>query len=149
VSEECWRLDGRARFPGADRLLILADGGGSNGARCRAWKYFLQHRLRSVHRVAVTVAHYPSGASKWNPIEHRLFSEITKNWAAIPLESYEAVLNYIATTKTSTGLRVQSTLVNRAYETGVTISDKQMAGLSVSVTYASTLPQWNYTVQPA
>jgi len=93
------------------------------------------------------VAHYPSGASKWNPIEHRLFSEITKNWAAIPLESYEAVLNYIATTKTSTGLRVQSTLVNKAYETGVRISDKQMAGLSVK--YAPTLPQWNYTVQPA
>ena len=145
--EAWWRLDGRARFPGADRLLILADGGGSNGARCRAWKYFLQHRLSSVHRVAVTVAHYPSGASKWNPIEHRLFSEITKNWAAIPLESYEAVLNYIATTKTSTGLRVQSTLVNKAYKTGVRISDKQMAGLSVK--YASTLPQWNYTVQPA
>jgi hypothetical protein len=145
--EAWWRLDGRARFPGVDRLLILADGGGSNGARCRAWKYFLQHRLSSVHRVAVTVAHYPSGASKWNPIEHRLFSEITKNWAAIPLESYEAVLNYIATTKTSTGLRVQSTLVNKAYETGVRISDKQMAGLSVK--YAPTLPHWNYTVQPA
>lgn len=145
---EAWgRLDGRARCPGVDRRLILADGGGSNGARGRAWKSFLQHRLSSVHRVAVTVAHSPSGASKWNPIEHRLFSEITKNWAAIPLESSEAVLNYIATTKTSTGLRVQSTLVNKADETGVRISDKPMAGLSV--TYAPTLPHWNYTVQPA
>lgn len=145
--ETWWRFDGRDRFPDADQLLILADGGGSNGARCRAWKYFLQHRLCGVHGITVTVAHYPSGASKWNPIEHRLFSEISKNWAGIPLESYETVLNYIKTTKTSTGLRVQSNLVDREYTTGVRITDKQMASLSVK--YSSTLPQWNYTVQPA
>ena len=145
--EAWWRLDGCARFPGAKRLLILADGGGSNGARCRAWKYFLQHQVSNVHGMTVTVAHYPSGASKWNPIEHRLFSEISKNWAGIPLESYETVLNYIATTTTATGLRVQSTLIEREYNTGVKITDQQMRGLSLR--YSATLPQWNYTIRPA
>jgi hypothetical protein len=144
--EAWWRLDGRTRFHGVHRLLILADGGGSNGARCRAWKYFLQHRLCSVHGLAVTVAHYPSGASKWNPIEHRLFSEISKNWAGIPLESYETVLNYIRTTETSTGLRVQSALIDRPYNTGVKITDNQMASLSLR--YPRTLRQWNYTIRP-
>lgn len=144
--EAWWRLDGRARFHDAPRLLILADGGGSNGARCRAWKYFLQHRLCSVHGLTVTVAHYPSGASKWNPIEHRLFSEISKNWAGIPLESYETVLNYIRTTQTSTGLRVQSALIDRPYHTGIKIPDNQMASLSLR--YPRTLPQWNYTIRP-
>jgi hypothetical protein len=141
-----WRLDGRNRFPVAGQLLILADGGGSNGFRCRAWKYFLQHCLCDPHRLSVTVAHYPSGASKWNPIEHRLFSEISKNWAGIPLESYETVLNYICTTTTKTGLRVQSTLIDKEYETGVKITDKQMASLAIK--YCPTLPAWNYTIRP-
>lgn len=141
-----WRLDGRLRFPGSNHLLILADGGGSNGARCRAWKYFLQHHFCDVHKLTVTVAHYPSGASKWNPIEHRLFSEISKNWAGVPLETYETVLNFISTTKTSTGLRVQTALNERTYETGVKISDEKMAALSIR--YARTLPQWNYTIRP-
>ena len=144
--EAWWRTDGRARFPAARRLLILADGGGSNGARCRAWKYFLQHRLCGVHGLAVTVAHYPSGASKWNPIEHRLFSEISKNWAGVPLESLETVLNYISTTKTSTGLRVQSAVIDRTYNTGIKITDSQMASLALR--HAPTLPQWNYTIRP-
>jgi hypothetical protein len=144
--EAWWRTDGRKRFPRTEHLLILADGGGSNGSRCRAWKYFLQHRLCNVHTLTVTVAHYPSGASKWNPIEHRLFSEISKNWAGVPLETYETVLNFIKTTTTSSGLRVQSTLVDRTYNTGVRITDRQMAGLSIK--YARTLPKWNYTIQP-
>ena len=145
--EAWWRLDGRDRFPAMHHVLILADGGGSNGSRCRAWKYFLQHRLCDPHHLTVTVAHYPSGASKWNPIEHRLFSEISKNWAGVPLESYETVLNFIRTTKTETGLRVQSTLVNKNYETGFKVTNKQMASLSID--YAPTLPQWNYTIRPA
>ena len=144
--EAWWRTDGCTRFHGARRLLILADGGGSNGARCRAWKYSLQHRLCSVHGIAVTVAHYPSGASKWNPIEHRLFSEISKNWAGVPLESLETVLNYIRTTKTSTGLRVHSALIDRMYTTGVKITDNQMASLALR--YSPTLPQWTYTIRP-
>jgi hypothetical protein len=144
--ETWWQLDGRVRFPLADHLLILADGGGSNGSRCRAWKYFLQYRLCDPHRLTVTVAHYPSGASKWNPIEHRLFSEISKNWAGIPLESYDTVLNFIRTTTTKTGLRVQSTLREKHYETGVKITDEQKA--SIKVEHAPTLPQWNYTIRP-
>lgn len=144
--EAWWRIDGRKRFAGAKHLLILADGGGSNGARCRAWKYFLQHRLCNVHTLTVTVAHYLSGASKWNPIEHRLFSEISKNWAGVPLETYETVLNFIKTTKTSSGLRVQSTLVERTYNTGVRITDQEMAGLAIK--HARTLPKWNYTIRP-
>jgi hypothetical protein len=144
--EAWWRLDGRDRFPSLDHLLILADAGGSNGHRCRAWKYFLQHRLCDSHRLTVTVAHYPSGASKWNPIEHRLFSEVSKNWAGIPLESYETILNFIRTTTTKTGLRVQSTLVNKEYETGIKITVKQMASLSIE--YSPSLPRWNYTIRP-
>jgi hypothetical protein len=144
--EAWWRLDGRDRFPSADHLLLLADSGGSNGYRCRAWKYFLQHRLCDLHHLTVTMAHYPGGASKWNPIEHRLFSEISKNWAGIPLESYETILNFICTTTTKTGLRVQSTLVNKEYATGIKITAKQMASLSIE--YAATLPHWNYTIRP-
>lgn len=144
--ETWWRLDGRLQFPSRNRLLILADGGGSNGSNRRAWKYFLQQNLCDPHRLSVTVAHYPSGASKWNPIEHRLFSEISKNWAGVPLESYETVLNFIRTTTTKTGLRVQSTLVDKHYETGITFTDKQMAALSIE--YSPDLPKWNYTITP-
>ena len=79
--EKWWRTEGRRRYPKAKRLTILADGGGSNGSTCRAWKFGLHHRLCDRHGLTVTVAHYPPGASKWNPIEHRLFSELSKNWA--------------------------------------------------------------------
>jgi hypothetical protein len=144
--EAWWRQDGCVRFPSTDHILILADGGGSNASRSRAWKYFLQQHLCDPHRLTVTVAHYPSGASKWNPIEHRLFSEISKNWAGVPLESYETILNYISTTATKTGLRVQSSLVNKDYETGIKISDKQMKSLAIECDPA--LPQWNYTIRP-
>ena len=105
-----------------------------------------QHRVCDPHRLTVTVAHYPSGASKWNPIEHRLFSEISKNWAGVPLETYETILNFIQTTATKTGLRVQSTLVNKNYETGVKITNQQMASLSID--RFPVMPQWNYTIKP-
>lgn len=144
--ETWWRSEGREQFPSADHLLLLADSGGSNGAKCRAWKYFLQQHLCDRHRLTVTVAHYPSGASKWNPIEHRLFSQISKNWAGIPLETYETILNFISTTATKTGLRVQSTLVDKTYDTGVKITDKQMASLSIQ--YEPPLHRWNYTIRP-
>ena len=88
----------------------MADGGGSNGSRCRAWKHRLQHQLAERHGLSVTVVHYPPGASKWNPIEHRLFSEISKNWAGRPLDSYETTLNCIGTTTTKTGLTVRAQL---------------------------------------
>lgn len=145
--EKWWRKEGAKRYPKARELLILADGGGSNGSNRRAWKHNLQRSLCDRHSLTVTVAHYPPGTSKWNPIEHRLFSEISKNWAGRPLDSYETILNYIRTTKTSTGLRVRSHLVQKAYKKGIKITDKQMK--EISITKDSSLPKWNYTIHPA
>lgn len=142
-----WKSEGLKRYPAARQLAILADGGGSNGPTCRAWKYALQDQLCNRHGVTVTVAHYPSGASKWNPIEHRLFSEISKNWAGRPLDSYETILNYISTTSTTTGLKVRARLIRKAYDTGIKISDAAMRELSL--TSDATIPKWNYTLTPA
>lgn len=144
--EKWWRYDGRHRYPNADKMLILADGGGSNGARNRAWKYNLQEKICDRHNIAVTVSHYPTGASKWNPVEHRLFSEISKNWAGRPLDSHETILNYLRTTRTSTGLTVKAYLATKTYEKGVKISDEQMAALSLSP--HNTQPRRNYTLKP-
>jgi len=141
-----WRYDGRHRYPRAPKVLILADGGGSNGNRCRAWKHFLQERLCDHHRLAVTVCHYPTGASKWNPIEHRLFSEISKNWAGRPLESYETILQYARSTTTKAGLRVKAYLVEKAYETGIKIDKNQMDALRIEA--HDTQPARNYTLRP-
>ena len=113
--EKWWRSEGQKRFPGRKHLLVVADTGGSNGATRRAWKHGIQHKLCNEHGLDVTVAHYPPGASKWNPIEHRLFSEISKNWAGRPLDSYETILNFIRTTKTKTGLKVNARLVKKQY----------------------------------
>lgn len=144
--ERWWRSEGKNRYPDSPKLAILADGGGSNGARCRAWKVGLQRELCDRHQLTVTVAHYPPGTSKWNPIEHRLFSEISKNWAGQPLESYETVLNFIRTTETRTGLIVKGTLLDGDYPTGIKISDAQMAG--VNLRQHRVLPTWNYTLVP-
>ena len=122
-----WTSDGRARYPNADKLLILADNGGSNGSRCRAWKHGLMTRLSTPSGLEVTVCHYPSGASKWNPIEHRLFSQISKNWAGEPLGSLEVMLNFIRTTKTQTGLRVRATLMKGTYPKGLKLTAADMA----------------------
>lgn len=145
-AEHWWRTEGRRRYPDGTHLGILADGGGSNSAASRAWKYGLQNKLCNRHGLTVTVAHYPPGASKWNPIEHRLFSEISKNWAGRPLDSYETILNYIRTTTTRVGLRVQAHLVERGYEKGIKITDAQMRELSIVKDEA--LPKWNYTLSP-
>lgn len=144
--EAWWRREGRERYAGAKRLAILADSGGSNAPRSRAWKYGLQTRVCNRYGIQVSVAHYPTGASKWNPIEHRLFSEISKNWAGRPLESYETILNYLRSTKTATGLRVCAHLVRKVYEKGIKISDEQMEELDIS--NAEHLPRWNYTLRP-
>jgi len=141
-----WATEGRRRYPDAQKLLVLADGGGSNGPRNRAFKYGLQTRLCNVHHVAVTVCHYPAGASKWNPIEHRLFSEISKNWQGRPLDSYETILNYIRTTRTATGLRVKARLVMKRYTTGVKISLAQMK--TIDLRPHKVQPQRNYTLHP-
>ena len=120
--EKWWRTEGRKRYPEAKTLQILADGGGSNSCTARAWKFNLQHRLCNRHGLPVRVAHYPPATSKWNPIEHRLFCEISKNWAGRPLDSYETILKYLRTTRTSTGLRVRAHLVRRTYKTGVKVT---------------------------
>jgi hypothetical protein len=144
--EKWWRFDGRRRYPQADQLLILADAGGSNSPNRRAWRYALQTKLCDRHHLSVTVTHYPAGASKWNPIDHRLFSEISKNWAGEPLTSYETILNHIRTTKTTKGLRVKAYLVKKRYPRGVKISDHQMQQLALEK--HEILPKLNYTVRP-
>jgi len=101
-----WQLHGRNDYPGAKRLLILADSGGSNGAAPKMWKKHLQEKIADGYGLEVTVAHYPPGASKWNTIEHRMFSELSKNWAGIPLESFDTVLNYANGTATKNGLHI-------------------------------------------
>ena len=145
--EKWWRSEGQQRYPGADCLAILADGGGSNGSRCRAWKMGLQRRLCDRHGLSVTVAHYPPGASKWNPIEHRLFSELSKNWAGRPLDSLETILKYARKTTTNTGLHVRAHLVRRRYEKGIKVTDAQMRELAITKDEA--LPMWNYTIGPS
>jgi len=141
-----WRDEGRGRYPDTAGVLILADGGGSNGSRCRLWKSALQQKLCDRFGVSVTVAHYPPGASKWNPIEHRLFSEISKNWAGEPLKSYETILKFIRTTKTTTGLKVRSRLIPKQYKKGIRISDERMEQLNM--TQHEILSKWNYTLRP-
>lgn len=141
-----WLKYGRSQYPTARRLLILADSGGSNGARLRAWKKYLQEKLSDPFGLTITVAHYPTGTSKWNPIEHRMFSEISKNWAGVPLESFEILLNLVRNTKTATGLRVEACRDQRQYNKGIGVSDKEMRQLAL--TKSDFLDKWNYKLSP-
>jgi len=145
--ERWWCSEGRQRFPQAPALAILADGGGSNSATSRAWKFDLQQKLCNRYGLEVTVAHFPAGTSKWNPIEHRLFSELSKNWAGRPLDSLETMAKYARTTTTQTGLRVRANVVRRHYFKGRKITDEQMKALAVTKDEA--LPKWNYTIVPS
>lgn len=133
-------------FPGTTELLIEADSGGSNGARCRVWKQLLQEKIADRFGLTITVCHYPTGCSKWNLIEHRLFSEVSKTWAGCPLRSWELILHYISETTTETGLTVRAVLVTQEYETGIKVSDEVMDGLNLQ--YHEVCPQWNYTIRP-
>jgi hypothetical protein len=141
-----WQSYGQLDCLGAPDLLLLADGGGSNGYRPRLWKYALQYSLVNSTGLAVTVCHYPTGASKWNWVEHRLFSPISLNWAAQPLTSYTKMLNLLNATTTQQGLIVKASLTRKKYQTKIKISDEQMATLNLE--RHSTLPQWNYTIRP-
>ena len=141
-----WRAQGRRHYATASELLILADSGGSNGARCRLWKLALQEKLADRFQLTVTVCHYPTGASKWNPIEHRLFSEISKHWAGRPLSDYATIVRLIGETKTQTGLKVNCALSTKFYPTSVKVSAEQMAGLDLIK--HPILPEWNYTLLP-
>src|ERR1041385_639838 len=134
------------RFPDATKLLLHADCGGSNGARCKLFKQQLQVQIADQFGLEVTVCHYPTGCSKYNPIEHRLFSEISKTWAGCPLYSFETILGYLRDTKTETGLRVVAHLVTKVYQKGLAVADEVMAALHI--TPHDTCPQWNYTIHP-
>jgi len=145
--EKWWKTYGKKNYPKSNSLLILADAGGSNSYRSRVWKYKLQKQLCDYHGLSVNICHYPPGSSKWNPIEHRLFSEISKNWAGRPLETFETVLKYLRTTKTSTGLNVKAHYVGKKYKKGERISDKQMKELQL--VKHETLSDWSYKLTPS
>jgi hypothetical protein len=140
-----WRQFGIRHYPTAQRLFICADSGGSNAARNRAWKYHLQN-FSDESRLEVVVGHYPPGTSKWNKIEHRMFSFISMNWKGEPLVSFETVVNMISATKTNQGLRIKAVLDRRRYETGVKISDEQMKALNLRPHPEN--PTWNYSLLP-
>ena len=142
-----WLKEGCQRYPTAHELFVLADGGGSNGPRSRVWRKALQDTICTPLGLVVTVSHYPPGASKWNPIEHRLFSQISKNWAGEPLTDIDKILKFIRTTKTKSGLTVAAYLMPENYETGIKISDAEMRQLNLVP--HEMLGRWNYTVRPS
>lgn len=141
-----WQQIGRRRYPTRHRLLILADSGGSNGYRARRWKQQLQVRLADPFVLEVSVCHYPTGASKWNPVEHRPFSQISQTWAGTPLTSVAVMLDAIRRTTTTTGLRLRAQVLPDVYPRGSKVTDEEMASLHIKK--HKICPQWNYTVMP-
>jgi hypothetical protein len=140
-----WRHMGRQTYPRAKRLLITADGGGSNGSRCRLWKVELQ-RLANETGLRISVCHFPPGTSKWNKIEHRMFCHMTENWRGRPLVSREVVVNLIGHTTTKTGLAIRSALDENSYPTGREVTAQQLE--SLAITQEKFHGEWNYTIQP-
>jgi hypothetical protein len=140
-----WKWMGARAYPRAHRLLITADAGGSNGARVRLWKVELQN-LANELRLPISVCHFPPGTSKWNKIEHRLFSFISQNWRGKPLITHEVIVKLIGSTTTTAGLRVRSRLDTRSYPAGVTVSRKAID--AVVLRPASFHGDWNYTIMP-
>jgi Rhodopirellula transposase DDE domain len=137
---------GRVRYPHATRLTITADGGGSNGSRVRLWKRELQG-LADELGIDIAVHHLPPGTSKWNKIEHRLFSFISMNWKARPLVSYRMIVDLIAATTTTTGLTVRCELDPNTYRKGIVVSDQEME--SLNITPNAFHGEWNYTIHPS
>ena len=145
-SIRCWlKTMGRERYPNMNRLMITADGGGSNGSRVRLFKIELQ-RLAQETGLTIKVCHYPPGTSKWNKIEHRMFCHITQTWRGKPLVSRETVVELIASTTTRTGLIVRCELDTRDYPKGIKVSDEEMDALNI--TGDTFHPEWNYTISP-
>jgi hypothetical protein len=142
-----WRAMGEPVYPEAQKLLICADSGGSNGYRIRLWKVELQ-KFGDETGLEVAVCHLPPGTSKWNKIEHRLFSHISMNWRGRPLVSHEVVVKLIGKTKTKTGLKVKAKLDKRKYPTKVKVSDEEMEKLNIEYHLDSPNPEWNYTIRP-
>lgn len=140
-----WTIVGRRRYPNAKRLLIEADCGGGNSNRTHGWKVALQ-RFADEFNVIVSVTHYPSGASKWNPIEHRMFSLISANWAGEPLTSYETMLNFIRATRSTTGFHCKACIDRHEYRTGKKITNDEWE--AVRLKPRSILPRWNYSIVP-
>jgi len=140
-----WHEIGRARYPDAKHLVITADGGGSNGVRLKLWKRELQ-RLANELGIDIVVHHLPPGTSKWNKIEHRLFSFITQNWRAKPLVSYRVIVDLISATTTKTGLTVRCELDTSTYPKGIVVSDEEMQ--AINITREEFHGEWNYTIHP-
>lgn len=140
-----WEKMGRSRYPSAAELLVTADGGGSNGARVRLWKVALQ-RLADQTGLHISVCHFPPGTSKWNKIEHRMFSYISLNWRGKPLISHEVIVNLIAGTTTRTGLKIQAELDTNVYPKGIQVTDKELE--KVQIQKADFHGEWNYTILP-
>ena len=140
-----WKTMGRARYPHATKLLITADCGGSNGVRVRLWKRELQ-ALANELGIAITVCHLPPGTSKWNRIEHRLFSFITQNWRGKPLVSLQTIVQLIAATTTNTGLKVRCAIDPKTYQAGVKVTDREMD--AINILRHSFHGDWNYTISP-
>ncbi len=141
-----WLTFGQYDFPHAPAILTLCDGGGSNGWRSRLWKLQVQKQLADQLNLEVMVCHYPKNTSKWNPIEHRLFSQISLNWAGKPLRTLEAMLAYIRGTTTRTGLCVAAFQVDQKYERGIKVKDEVIQ--SLNLVRHDTCPNWNYTIRP-
>ena len=140
-----WRHFGRKHYFNVSALLICADGGGSNGSRTRAWKFYLQD-LANKLGLPITVCHYPPGTSKWTKIEHRMFSFISMNWKGKPLENYESIIKLISSTKTKKGLKVKARLDKLKYKKGKKISDEEFDDLQLK--FHKKFPKWNYTIHP-
>jgi len=139
-----WRRMGRRAYPDATRLLVTADGGGSNGYRTRLWKRELQ-RFVDESGLSITVAHYPPGTSKWNKIEHRMFCHITQNWRGRPLESVETIVSLIGSTTTKAGLRIRTSLDKNHYEKAIRVSDDEIANIHIKPDRFH--GDWNYTIR--
>lgn len=133
-------------YPNMKNLLLLCDSGGSNGYRPRLWKYKLYKQVAQQYGINITVCHYPPGASKWNPVEHRLFSYISMEWAGYPLRSIDLMLNYIRGTTTETGLQVTALLNAKTYEKGIKVTDDQFS--EIGLKRFECLPAWNYIITP-
>jgi len=140
-----WTRFGRRHYPGRRHLLIEADSGGSNGCRPRLWKRELQ-RFANATDLTITVCHYPRGASKWNPADHRLFGPISRNWAGTPLRSLDTILGFVRGTRTTTGLRVTAGLDERVYVKGIEVPPREMKQLNIHRTKSCST--WNYTLRP-
>ena len=138
-----WGNIGKNNYQNAKEILICADGGGSNGSRSRLWKFYLQ-KFANRTGLRVTVCHYPPGTSKWNKIEHKMFSFISMNWKGKPLTDYEIIINLIEGTTTKKGLKIKAKMDKKMYEIGKKISEKEIENINISIHKIN--PQWNYTI---